>query len=198
MAAHQKKARDHAGTLIFTDESGFLLAPLARPSLAPRGKTPILLQRARHRDKVSVAAALTVSPVRGHLGLYYQSYPNGYVNADVYALFLRALLRSVHTPLVVVQDQGSMHKGPFIRAVTSAFPRLDLNMLPPYAPHYNPVEGLWNLVKHHQLGNFAPLDLRQLNATVHDRLDQCRKDQQRLRSFFLQSHLPMGGVTGFI
>jgi putative transposase len=198
VAAHQKKARDRRGTLIFTDESGFLLAPLARPSLAPAGKTPVLLQRARHRDKLSVAAALTLSPVRGHLGLYYQSFPNGYVNADAYALFLRGLLRSVHTPLVVIQDQGSMHKGPLIREVTSEFPRLDLNMLPPYAPDCNPVEGLWNYVKYHELGNFAPLDVRELNTTVCDRLDRCRNDQERLRSFFLASHLPWGGVTGFI
>ena len=147
---------------------------------------------------MSVAAALTLSPIRGHLGLYYRSYPNGYVNADVYAMFLRGLLRSIHTPLVIVQDQGGMHKGPVIRDVCAAFPRLDLNMLPAYAPQYNPVEPLWSYVKYHQLGNFAPLDVPQLDAAVCHELDQCRHDQDRLRSFFLASSLSWDGVTGFI
>lgn len=156
------------------------------------------MQRARHRDKVSVAAALTLSPTRGHIGLHYQSYPNGYVNAELYAEFLRDLLRRTHAPLVVIQDQGGMHKGPVIRELCDAFPRLDLNMLPAYAPDLNPVEALWNHVKYHQLGNYAPLNVRELDETVHERLDDARGDQERLRSFFLASHLPWAGVTGLI
>jgi transposase len=198
VATHQKKVRDWRGTLIFTDESGFLLAPLARRSLAPVGRTPVLVQRARHRDKVSVAAALSLSPRRGHIGLHYQSYPNGYVNAELYAEFLRVLLQRTHTPLVVVQDQGGMHKGAVIRELCEASTRLDLNMLPAYAPDLNPVEAVWNYVKYHQLGNYAPLSVRDLDATVHSCLDAARNDQERLRSFFLASDLPWAGVTGLI
>lgn len=198
MAADQKKFHDRHGTLVFTDESGFLLAPLARLSLAPVGQTPILLQHARQRDKVSVAAALTLSPVRGHLGLYYRSYPNQYINAQKYSLFLRDLLHRTGQPLVIVQDQGGMHKGPFIRELCSAFPRLDLNMLLAYAPDLNPTEWLWNHVKYHELANYAPLSITELDATVHRCLDRVMNDQDRLRSFFLASHLPWRGVTGLI
>jgi len=159
----------------------------------------VLVQRARHRDKVSVAAALTVSPARGHVGLHYQSYPNGFVNAALYAEFLRAILRRTRgAPLVVVRDQGGMHKGPVLRELCGAFPRLDLNMLPAYAPDLNPVEALWNHVKYHELANYAPLDVRELDATVHRCLDAAGRDQQRLRSFLFASHLPWAGVTGII
>jgi transposase len=156
------------------------------------------VQRARQRDKVSVAAALTLSPVRGHLGLYYQSYPNGYINAEKYAMFLHELLRRTHRPLVVVQDQGGMHKGPVIRQLCQTFPRLDLNMLPPYAPDLNPTEWLWNYVKYHELGNYAPLSVSELDATVHRCMDRIVGDQDRLRSFFVASHLSWRGVTGLI
>ena len=48
------------------DESGFFLNPLVRRTWAPRGKTPVLPSWGRHRDKVSVVAALNggASPAR--------------------------------------------------------------------------------------------------------------------------------------
>lgn len=73
MAARPKQARELNATLVFTDEGGFLMLPLLRRTLAPRGRTPVLRHRASHRDKVSVAAALTLSPARGHVSLYYLS-----------------------------------------------------------------------------------------------------------------------------
>jgi hypothetical protein len=53
----KKKAADLHALLIFSDESGFLLAPLTRATQAPRGRTPLLIQRAAHRQKVSAVAA---------------------------------------------------------------------------------------------------------------------------------------------
>jgi len=183
---------------MFTDESGFLLAPLVRRTLAPRGHTPALRHRARHRDKVSVAAALTLSPAVGRAGLYYQTYPDAYVDAEVYAGFLHALLRHIRRPLVVVQDRGNMHKGPPLRELNASFARLDLNLLPPYAPELNPVEYVWTHVKHERLANFAPLDVPHLDGTVCRCLDEARHDQSRLHSFFAASPLPWDGLTGLM
>lgn len=107
-------------SLIFTDESGFLLLPLVRRTLAVQGRTPVLRHRARQRDKVSVAAALTLSPARGHVSLYYQTYPNQYVNGVTYAQFLRRTVLPrvpANRPVVLVHDGGSMHKGDDLRAV---------------------------------------------------------------------------------
>lgn len=195
MATHQKKARDLSATLVFTDESGFLLAPLARRSQAPCGHTPILHQRADKRRKVSVAAALTLSPVRGHLGLYYQTYPDLWVDSDLYALFLRNLLYHLHGNVVLVQDGGMMHKGPPIRAVLQDHPRLHLYFFPPYAPELDPVEYLWTYTKSHRLANFVPMDIAQIDAAVCTELEVIRYDQPRIRSFFLSSPLPWNNTT---
>lgn len=198
MAAHQKKAGHRRASLIFTDESSFLLAPLLRRTLAPIGRTPVLHQRGAYRQKVSVAAALTLSPARGHVGLYYQTYPNSHVNAPVYADFLRRqVLAHVHRPLVLVQDRGNMHKGPAVRALAEQTPRLDLNLLPPYAPELNPVEQLWNHAKDKELCNFAPAGVEELNGVVIDCLETARSDQARLRSFFAATPLPWEGLTVF-
>jgi putative transposase len=197
MAHDQKKVIARGASLLFTDESGFLLLPLVRRTLAPRGRTPILRHRAKQRDKVSVAAALALSPVRGHASLYYQTYPNLYVNSAAYATFVRRLLWHVHHPLVVVQDQGSLHKGDPLRTLSADFPRLDLNMLPPYAPELNPVEQLWNFEKDKELSNFVPSDVRQLESAICCRMQEVRCDQRRLRSFFAATPLPWDGLTVF-
>jgi transposase len=195
VAAHQKKVRELHATLGFTDESGFLLAPLARRSQAPRGRTPVMRVRARRRDKVSVAAALTLSPVRGHVSLRYQTYPDQYVDSELYAHFMRNLLWHVPGEMVLLHDGGNMHKGPAVRAVTAEFPRLHLYRLPPYAPELNPPEYLWTYEKYHRLANFVPLDVPQIDATVCAELEDVRHDQPRLKSLFASSPLPWNDTT---
>ena len=173
------------------------MMPLVCRTLAPRGRTPRLVHRARHRDKVSVAAALTLSPVRGHCGLHYRTYPNGYVDAAAYAAFVRrAVLRHVRGPLVLVHDGGSMHRGPLVRAVAADHPRLEVYPLPGYAPEYNPVEPLWKHEKVDEFGNYAPADVPELDGQIHRSLDATARDQARLRSFFRASALPWDGLTG--
>ena len=185
-------------SLVFTDESGFLLLPLVRRTLAPRGQAAPLLHRARHRDKVSVAAALTLSPYQGHVNLHYQTYPNGYVNVEAYAQFLRTLLRRVdHHPIVLVHDRGNMHRGDPMRELVRDCPRLDLNLLPPYAPELNPVEQLWNLAKDKELSNFVPHNVAEANAGVTRLMDNIRHDQLRLRSFYRATPLSWDPLTIF-
>jgi putative transposase len=185
VAWDKKKTVNRHATLVFTDESGFMLLPLVHRTLAPKGRAAPLVHRARHRDRVSVAAAVTLSPARGHVGLYYKTYPNGYVNVEVYADFVRGLLRQIHNPLVLVHDRGNMHRGEPMRQLQRDFSaeRLNLNLLPPYAPDLNPVEPLWNFAKDKQLSNFVPHDVRELDTAVRGCLDDVRHDQVRLRSF---------------
>ena len=58
--------------------------------------------------------------------------------------------------VIVIWDDGPMHKGEPIREVLRQFPRLTLEPLPAYAPDLNPVEQLWNYLKYTELPNFAP------------------------------------------
>jgi transposase len=182
-------------TLGFSDEAGFLLSPLTRRTLALTGHTPVLRPRAKQRDKVSAVAALTLSPTRGHAELYFQTYPNEFVNNHLYALFLRSVLWHIRGPLVLVHDNGGMHKGDPIREIQADFPRLHIHCLPPYAPELNPPEYLWTRTKHHQLANFVPADVPQIDRTVVSMLHDIGQDQQRLRSFFHSSPLPWKNTT---
>ena len=60
------------------DESGLMMGPLLRRTWAPRARTPSLEKHGAHRKKVSVAAALWLSPQPDQLGLYFHTLADGY------------------------------------------------------------------------------------------------------------------------
>jgi transposase len=191
VAARQKKARRQGAHIALIDESGLLMAPLVRRTWAPRGRTPDLDQCGT-RQKVSVAAALWLSPRRERLGLYFRTLPDGYFDNWYVAAFLEAMLHDLPGRFVVVWDGGPMHRGDPIRQLTSHFAdRLSLEDLPPWAPTLNPVDTLWGWLKYDQLCNFAPRDALQLNERVIMELTAIREDQTFLRNLYHGSELPI-------
>jgi transposase len=186
----RNKARAQKAHIALIDESGFLMMPLVRRSLAPRGQPLVLKHKAKHRQKVSVAAALTVSAVTGRPGLYFQTYPDSYVDAEKSARFVRQLLRHLRGPVIVVWDKGNMHKGPHIRKLLSDFPRLSLEPLPSYAPNLNAVEHLWSYGKYGKLSNYAPQDVPELNRRVTALLRSVENNRPLLHGFFDLAQLP--------
>lgn len=190
MAAHSKRACRLGAHLVLIDESGLLLAPLVRRTLAPKGQTPLLLQQAKHRQKVSLIAALTLSPISRRLGLYFSSLINDGFDHTAVAWFLRQLLKHLRGHVVVVLDRGSMHRGHDIRQLEADYPRLHLEQLPPYAPELNPVEQIWTHLKWNRLCNWAPPDSKTLERATYKELKGLRYDQNRLRSFWDASELP--------
>jgi putative transposase len=181
--------------LVFIDESGFLMAPLVRRTLAPKGQTPQLLHKVRHsgrgRDKVSVIGALTLSPKANRLGLYFSNLVNDYFDHVAVAWFVRQLLKHLRGPVIVVWDRGPMHQGPDIRQLQQDYPRLHFESLPAYAPDLNPVECVWSYVKWGRLCNFAPPDPQALDEAVFNELHRVRHNQQHLRGFWKGSSLPL-------
>jgi transposase len=191
VAARQKKARRQGAHIALIDESGLLMAPLVRRTWAPRGRTPDLDQCGT-RQKVSVAAALWLSPRRERLGLYFRTLPDGSFDNWYVAAFLEAMLHDLPGRFVVVWDGGPMHRGDPIRQLTSHFAdRLSLEDLPPWAPTLNPVDTLWGWLKYDQLCNFAPRDALQLNERVIMELTAIREDQTFLRNLYHGSELPI-------
>ena len=53
LAANKKSAARRRAHIVLIDESGFLLSPLVRRTLAPRGQTPVLKTWGGYRERVS-------------------------------------------------------------------------------------------------------------------------------------------------
>jgi transposase len=182
----KKNAERLGAHIVFVDESGFLLIPNVRKTWAPRGETPILRHRYKH-DKISVISGLSLSPKSKRPGLYFQYHMENIGNEQV-ADFLRHLLRHLRGQVIVIWDNGRIHKGEPIRKVCRLFGRLHLEALPPYAPELNPDEGVWNQAKQ-TLANGRPEDLWDLLDHLLDALCDLSLSPDKLHGCFLQSDL---------
>jgi transposase len=147
---------------VFLDESGVLMAPLVRRSWAPRGRTPILYQRTRHHQKVSVIAALCVNPERDGARLFFRLHVDANINTAAVIGFLRHLSRELDGPIMLVWDRLQTHRSKAMRLFLACNQHIHFTLLPPYAPELNPVEYLWGYLKTNPLANFAPSDVDSL------------------------------------
>lgn len=161
--------------------------PSVRRTWAPCGQTPRLVHRYA-RDKLSAISAVTVSPVRQHLGLYCHFHFTNLTQFEV-AAFLRLLLRQLRGPIILLWDGGPIHHGPAIARVLARHPRLMVERFPAYAPELNPDEQVWNHFKT-QLANGCPLSVDQLLDDLSHLARRARRCSRLLRSFVLESDLP--------
>ena len=155
---------------------------------APQGCTPLQRHRQARRDKISVISAISVSPQRQHLDLYYLLYFDNIGQEEV-CLFLRELLRHLRGSVIVLLDNSSTHDGEPLRQLLRRYPRLHIQHFPSYAPELNPDEGVWSLAKRH-LANGCPLDADELMNEVIRSIDQIRTSPDKLRGCILESDLP--------
>jgi len=153
------------------------------------GQTPIHYSWDR-RDRLSAVSAVTVSPKRRRLGLYFDVLDHN-VHADDFELFIERVLRKLHRPIIVVMDRYSVHRGA-ARRLRARFPtRIDIEWLPPYAPDLNPDEQVWRHNKHVDLANFIPDDVETLGRAMVSSLRSIGGRQPLLRSFFEHAKLSL-------
>jgi transposase len=187
LASCKKNAARLGAHIVFVDESGFLLIPTVRKTWAPRGQTPLLRHRYRH-DRISVISGISIAPHRRRVGLYFQCHAKN-IRHDEVCAFLRYLLRHLRGRVIVIWDNASIHKGERIREICRRFPRLHLELLPPYAPQLNPDEAVWAYAKG-RLANGCPDDITVLHRHLRRTLRDIKGSQRRLRRCIHQSELP--------
>ena len=164
-----------------------MLIPTRRRTWGRKGHTPIVRYSYRH-DRISAIAAITVAARRARMGLYVQFRQDNFTAPQV-AKFLRRLLRHLRGHVILLWDGGSIHKGPHIREVQDAYPRLHLERFPAYAPELNPAEQVWNDFKRHT-GNSILHGKQDIRLNLHGSTRRVRRSPGKLRSFVLASDLP--------
>jgi len=183
VAPDQKKTARLNAYLVFLDESGLMLAPLLRRTWAPRGQTPVFHESGRYRQKISAIAALTISPVRRRVGLYFALHSNENIRSRHVIVFLRDLANHVRRPILLIWDRLNVHRS---KAVWEFFVKRSefyVSYLPPYAPELNPVEGLWAHLKGNPLANYSPEDVFELEHEARRHARAIGENPVLLRSF---------------
>lgn len=191
MAAHQKKATRLKASLVFLDESGLLMSPLLRRTWSPCGQRPVLVQRTRHHQKVSVIAALVVSPHRRRVRLCFRLHLDRSVDARRVAAFLRQLARQIRGPVIVIWDRLQAHRSRVVHAWAARWRRFRFEEFPAYAPELNPVEYGWCWLKTNPLANHAPENALGLARLARHHARRLQQRPALLWSFIEHSPLPL-------
>jgi transposase len=166
-----------------------MLQPVVRRTWAPRGETPVQYSWDRH-DRLSVIAGITVSPVRGRLGLHFQIH-NDNINFEKVLMFITQLHRQLRRKFVLVLDRYSAHRKA-LRLMQAEHPDwFEVAWLPAYAPELNPVEMLWNHTKYADLANFIPEDIDDLHQSVATTIENTRSQSHLIRSLFQYAGLEL-------
>lgn len=187
-----RQAVQRRAHLALLDESGFLLAPLVRRTLAPRGKTPILDCSEKH-DRISVISAITLSPLALRVGLHFMLLgDNKNFHGEEVVLFLRQLKAEVAGPWTIVWDRSKIHsRSRVVRAWLGKRPEVVVEDFPAYAPDANPDESVWCWTKYGRLCNVAPVDVAELREDIWDALTALEHQPQLLKSFIVHARLPL-------
>jgi transposase len=169
-----------------------MLTPTVRRTLAPRGQTPILKSWDRH-DRISAISAVTVSPKRRRLGLYFRLLPDD-VNAhgEDTVDFLRQLRRHIPGAMTILWDKGNIHdRSRVVRAYLAGHPEIVTEQFPSYAPETNPDESVWQHTKHARLANFAPEDTAELRSEMIREFVRLHESPELLSAFIRHARVPI-------
>lgn len=187
-----REAFQRQAHVVFLDESGFYLTPSVRRTLAPRGQTPVLECWDR-RDKISAISCITLSPVLGRPGLYFELLPvNETVHAEEVVAFLGALRRQLRGPFTVVWDRSNIHsKSKVVKAWLAEHPEVRAEDFPGYAPDLNPDEWVWSWTKYGRLSNLAAWDAEELWDHLVMALIDLKYEPRMLNAFIKEARVPV-------
>lgn len=166
-----------------------MLQPVVRRTWAPRGQTPIHYSWDR-RDRLSTISAITLSPQRRRLGLYFKVMDHN-ITADEAEGFVAEVLKHFPRGIILVWDRWMVHRSA-ARRLAARFPRrVRTEWLPAYAPDLNPVEQVWNRTKYTDLANYLPENVARLEKAVRKSLRHTQNQESLLRTFFKHARLPL-------
>jgi len=188
LAPSKKNATRLAAHLVLIDKSGFLLIPSVRKTWSPVGQTPVLIHRYRH-DRISAISGIAVSPRRFHCTLYCQLYEDTIQGEEV-AAFFRHRLHQVRGHLIVLLDNGTIHRGDSVQELLARTSRLHLEPFPSHAPELNPDEGVWNHLKG-TLANGRPDTQAELLDVLADEICRLGASQSLLRGCITSPNSPL-------
>jgi len=99
--------------------------------------------------------ALTISPQRKRLGLYFDIVDHNIVTND-FVEFVASVLRRLGQPITLVLDRWQVHRSG-VRKIKARFGhRVYIEWLPAYAPELNPTEHVWGHTKYVDLQTSYP------------------------------------------
>ena len=174
----RERAKQRGAEIFFLDEVGVRSdSPLGR-SYGLKGKTPVV-KTSGQRQKINAISAVNAK------GAFWYKVYSGMLNAALFLVMLKDLMRGRKQPVLLVVDGLPAHKAKSVaKYVQSTKGRLELHFLPPYAPDLNPDEFAWSHLKKNGISKKPLRKNEALRQRVEQDLAAIKQDRGLVRSFF--------------
>jgi transposase len=163
----------------YGDESAFYWLPCVGVTWARQGQTPVL----RDGDRYAHLSVISLMTETGDL--CYQIQERSY-DGDGVVRFLNQVRETQPTPLTVIWDGASIHRGEAVKTFLRIENQgaIQLERLPAYSPELNADEQVWAYVKEHELNNLCCKTLDELKMHVVAAFERLKQQPDLIRSFF--------------
>jgi transposase len=173
-----RRAKGESADIFFWDESGFRADAVHGKTWGRRGETPIV-HRPGQRQSMSAASA-----VQARGAFWFCTY-QGALNAELFIVLLKKMMRHRKRPVHLVLDGLPAHKKALVKDyVQSTAGRLTLHFLPGYAPDLNPDELVWSHVKRTGTARRPLQQGEKLHERIAEELLAVQRNRPLVRSFF--------------
>jgi transposase len=164
--------------IFFLDEAGIRSdSPLQR-TWGLKGRKAIV-KTSGQRQSINA-----ISAVSDQGGFWFELY-TGKLNAESYIGFLSRFMRYRKRPIILIVDGHPSHRAKIvIDYIRSLKGKLEMHLLPPYAPDLNPDEFVWNYVRLKGTGRRPLKRNESLKERVEKDLAIIRNDKRLCKSFF--------------
>jgi transposase len=174
----QERAKKEGAVIYFQDESGVRSDFHSGTTWALKGQTPVV-ETTGARFGLNMMAAITP---RGEMNFMIVQ---GSVNANRICEFLNRLMHGHDKKVFLIWDGHPTHRAKKVKQCIESFNgRLEIFVLPSYAPDLNPIEQLWNHTKSNGVGRQSISGPDQLKKAVIAKLRSLQKLPGKIASFF--------------
>ena len=173
-----RRAKREKALIYWGDETGISNQDQVGRSYAPKGQTPVVRLTAK---KISTSM---ISAVNNQGLMRFMCY-KGALNAGLFIMFLRRLIKTAAKKVFLIVDKLRVHHAVKVSEWVGAHKdEIELFFLPAYAPEYNPDEYLNNDLKQRMKNLPRPNSQEELVQTTTSVLRSLQRRPDRVSSYF--------------
>lgn len=176
--AIQARAKREGARIFWLDEASIRSDDPLQRTWGARGQTPVV-QTSGQRQSISAISALS------NTGAFWYHVYTGRLTADRFIECLWDFLQSQRGKLVVIMDGHPVHKAKKVRAwLAERADRLEVELLPGYAPDLNPDELVWHQMRHYGTSKKPLKKGESLKRRAINDLEKIKNDKSLIRRLF--------------
>ncbi len=174
----RRRAKKYGAKIYFLDEAGFRSDPVLGRTYGLKGHTPVVATSGQ-RQSINAISAVNAK------GEFWYNVYSGKLNAGRFVEFLQDLMKRRRERVFLVVDGHPSHKAKKVQAyVESLGGKLELHLLPPYAPELNPDEFVWSHAKSNGVSKKPLRQNESLKDRVESDLEDIKQNKKLVRAFF--------------